>query len=88
MPKYACQNCGHPYEAFPPDDLYTVAVIGVCVVQSAYGNVCCVPIQYECADCNHRSKLWWHNKDGHTRYEISQAETRLEMLSSERAENQ
>jgi DNA-directed RNA polymerase subunit RPC12/RpoP len=56
--KYPCRKCGHPFEAYPPDDLHTQAVLRPCDADED-----CIQQEYECDTCGEvkMNKLYWRN---------------------------
>lgn len=51
--KYACRNCGYPYEIYPPDDIHTTAKLSPC----EFGDS--ILMKYECGNCNHPNEIHW-----------------------------
>ncbi len=55
---FACQNCGQPYQAYPPDSKYQNAYLRPC--QDNQGDPNHNQKQfYECEKCNFRNELYW-----------------------------
>ena len=71
--KYPCKNCGHLFDACPPDDLYVVAMRKKCIVYSTGMAKCVMPQNYECENCDQTTVLFWHRKTGHINLEIMRA---------------
>jgi hypothetical protein len=67
--QYACRQCGVPYDALPPDDIYTVARSGLCRY-CVFGHNISRRLVYECQNCNHRNVLFWHFSGGHDQDEV------------------
>lgn len=51
--RYACRNCGHPYDAYPPDDLHKTARLTPCEKGDS------IPQNYECENCDKMNVLHW-----------------------------
>ncbi len=57
---FCCPN-GHPYSAFPPDDIHPIASLEEKHANaSASGTI--IPILYRCETCGTESKLYWYGK--------------------------
>jgi len=70
--KYACNNCGLPYEAYPPDDVFTMAKTTKCWICSA-NYLTIVTRSIECGNCDHRNTIYWHKPIEHDLIEIKTA---------------
>ena len=71
--KYACKNCGHPYEAYPPDDVHVVSNTGICATcyHGHFGYY--TQANYECENCSHGNILYWHVARDHSLGELAMA---------------
>ncbi len=57
---FCCPN-GHPYAAFPPDDIHPIASLEEKHAKaSASGTI--IPISYKCETCGAESKLYWYGE--------------------------
>jgi len=54
--KFGCSNCSFPYEAFPPNDLFNIAL----PMQCEDGD--CIEIKYECENCHTMIHIFWDKK--------------------------
>ena len=50
---YACGNCGHPFTAYPPDDIHTIVRLQSCEQGHS------VQVTYECEKCRHGNIRHW-----------------------------
>ena len=54
--KFSCINCGHPYDAYPPNDVFHIAQNKQCNEND------CIEIKYECDNCNNKNTIFWDQK--------------------------
>jgi len=54
--KFACVNCGYPYDAYPPNDRYHIALPIQCEDSD------CIEIKYECENCRKMNPIFWDRK--------------------------
>ena len=64
--KYACVNCGHPYEAYPPDDTHSQSETYECTTCKYSDKKFWRDVIYECENCNFRNVLYWHFPQEHS----------------------
>jgi len=50
---YACTNCGHPFDAYPPDDGHTIVMLEPCDKGDS------IKIAYECENCHGQNVRYW-----------------------------
>jgi len=73
--RYSCTNCGHAYEALPPDDVHTVALKTKCATCHFGGyKQFSIEVNNECENCDHISVLYWHVDTPHTPMERAKAD--------------
>jgi len=63
--KFSCSNCNEPYEAYPPDDVFTKAMIKKCFV-CRYLNRVTIERSVECENCSQQNVIFWHPDYLHT----------------------
>jgi len=80
-------KCGQAYDAYAPDDFYTIASVKGCIVHNYLKSNCSVPVVYECSNCNHMNRIWWHWQGAHSEYDIAQARE-MEDKESQRESNE
>ena len=65
--RFACTQCGMPYEAYPPDDVHTRASTDHCLeCPDDFPNE--TPVNYECDNCHKRNEIFWHDPREHTNW--------------------
>ena len=66
--KFACLQCGTPYEAYPPDDVHTKASSTECKEcgQEHYDDKE-IKVNYECDNCSKLNTIFWHEPIEHPR---------------------
>jgi len=74
--RYSCKQCGDPFDAYPPDDYYTYAMIKKCFVCDALGLGKHVERNYECNGCDTKNTVYWYYDHEHTRIEIINAQSK------------
>lgn len=68
--KLSCKNCGYAYDAYPPDDVHTLANTQQCgVCKFVLFSNKSVTVTYDCENCNNLNKIYWHNPTGHSETE-------------------
>lgn len=58
------RQCGHRLDAYPPDDVYTIAMMDkctMCIRKKRY-----IEIIYKCENCELENKLYFHTNEPHT----------------------
>jgi len=70
--KFACVNCGTPYEAYPPNDLYNIALPNGCEEGDS------IRIKYDCENCHQPNSIYWDKK--HFRAVIASRRYRTQFL--------
>jgi hypothetical protein len=55
---FACQNCGEPYQAYPPDSTFKKALLKPCENNEGDPNHNRKQF-YECKNCDHKNELYW-----------------------------
>ena len=55
---FGCQNCGHPYKAYPPDSTFKFPRISPCQQSSNDPNHN-YKQGYDCENCGNRNFLYW-----------------------------
>mgnify|MGYP001213335338 FL=1 len=63
--KYSCSNCNKMIEAYPPDDVYTKAMIKKCFT-CQYNKKTIIERIVECENCDHQNIFYWHQPFFHT----------------------
>ncbi len=63
--RYACQQCGRPFEAIAPDDIHTLALSDPCHICEVGKRQSYKLINYECKDCHFKSPLYWYLERHH-----------------------
>ena len=58
---FSCKSCGGLYDAFPPDDVHTIATISP-PERKLIDSGLVIEIPYIC-DCGRENVLYWHNPD-------------------------
>jgi len=58
---FSCIKCGHPFDAYPPDDIHTVATRR----EGDYRDH--IKIDYKCKNCGEVNTIYW----GHPQPSIS-----------------
>ncbi len=51
--KFACLECGTPYDAHPPDDGHNTALLEPCKSGDS------VEVKYMCTRCSHKNIIHW-----------------------------
>jgi hypothetical protein len=71
-----CQFCGSPYEAYPPNEMQTVAWgPDPCFYCLWSGTIREMQTSIECQNCHRMNKMYWHVNMPHPHEEILEANT-------------
>lgn len=75
---FGCNQCGHGYDANPPDELFTYGMVEKCTVCEVLELGQYVERVFECQDCYFKNIIYWHVRQNHTNMEIAKtkAQTR------------
>ena len=56
---FGCQNCGHPFKAYPPDSTFKKALLTPCSETEDLEPNHNYKQGYDCEDCHNRNFLFW-----------------------------
>ena len=56
---FSCVQCGHPYEAYPPDDSHRIGTLEKPNPEDVKGTV--IEVTHDCENpgCHHPTTLYW-----------------------------